>query len=175
MLTKPSRDMLPLTLIYRCLPLSPTHAYMHTHSTHTHASDVFLWSTVTVCVTDLISPTICWLEAQHPRSYPVWQKQTASVYACFSQGLAQYGGVESLSWPPNLHPCTLASKDLEIISRTCFRVKTCLCCLLFRKKIKKTDTSTTTFPFSLASFVCPVCKYTDDELARIYRCASQKL
>lgn len=104
------------------LQVSPIVTYpcihAHTLNTHTHASDVFLWSTVTVCVTDLISPTICWLEAQHRRSYPVWQKQTASVYACFSQGLAQYGGVESLSWPPNLHPCTLASKDLEIISRT---------------------------------------------------------
>lgn len=89
------------TLIYRCTP--PT---------------VFLSSIVTVCVTDLISPTICWLEAQHRRSYPAWQIQTASVYACFSQGLTQYGRVESPSWPPNLHPHILTSKDLGIVNGT---------------------------------------------------------
>lgn len=81
----------------------------------THTQIVVLSSIVTVCVTDLISPTICWLEAQRRRSYPAWQIQTASVYACFSQGLAQYGWVESLSWPPNLHPYTLSSKDLDML------------------------------------------------------------
>lgn len=64
---------------------------------------VFLSSTVTIRVTDFISPTICWLEAQCRRSYPGWQIQTTSVYACFSQGLTQYGRVESLSRPPCLH------------------------------------------------------------------------
>lgn len=72
---------------------------------------VFLGPIATVCVTDLISPTICWLEARHRRSYPAWQIQTASVYVCFSQGLTQYGRVESPSWPPNLHPCILPPKD----------------------------------------------------------------
>ncbi len=68
------------------------------------SSDVFLSSIVKVCVTDLISPTICWLDAQRCRSDPAWQIQTASVYACFSQGLTQYGRVESPCWPPSLHP-----------------------------------------------------------------------
>lgn len=101
------------------------HSDMHP-CTHTHRSTgvptlpltVFPSSIVTVCVTDLISPTICWLEAQHRRSYPAWQIQTASVYACFSQGLTQYGRVESHSWPPNLHPHILASKDSGIVRRT---------------------------------------------------------
>lgn len=93
-----------------------THAHTHTQiyrCTHRHTTQtVFLSSIVTSCVTDLISPTICWLEARRHRSYPAWQIQTASVYACFSQGLAQYGIVESPSWPPNLHPHILTSKDL---------------------------------------------------------------
>lgn len=95
---------------------SHTHAHTHTQiyrCTHRHTTQtVFLSSIVTSCVTDLISPTICWLEAWRHRSYPAWQIQTASVYACFSQGLAQYGMVESPSWPPNLHPHILTSKDL---------------------------------------------------------------
>lgn len=103
-----------------------TKLHTHKHSgtriltqTHTHTRQctgvptppMFLSSIVTVCVTDLISPTICWLEAPRRRSYPAWQLQTASVYACFSQGLTQYGKVESPSWPPNLHPHTPTSVE----------------------------------------------------------------
>lgn len=79
--------------------------------TCTHTNTVFPSSTLTVCVTDLISPTICWLEALRRRSYPAWQIQTASVCACFSQGLTQYGRVESPAWPPNLHAHIPTSKD----------------------------------------------------------------
>ena len=94
------------------------HVSLYTHS-HTNLqvdcrhlpNTVFPSSIVTVGVTDLISPTICWLEAQRRRSYPGWQIQTASVFACFSQGLAQYGEVKSVCWPPNLHPYITASKD----------------------------------------------------------------
>lgn len=48
-----------------------------------------------VCVTSLISPTICWLGARHHRSSAFWQIQTASVERSLSQGLVQYGWVES--------------------------------------------------------------------------------
>lgn len=100
-----------LLLVTTC---STKHAGTNTH-THLQVCNlprtVFLGPIVTVCVTDLISPTICWLEARHRRSYPAWQIQTASVYVRFSQGLTQYGGVESPSWPPNLHPCILLPKD----------------------------------------------------------------
>lgn len=45
----------------------------------------------TVCVTSLISPTVCWLGARCRRSWAFWQIQTASVGRGLSQGLTQYG------------------------------------------------------------------------------------
>lgn len=51
----------------------------------------------TVCVTSLISSTICWLGARCRRSSALWQIQTASVERGLSQGLVQYGWVESRS------------------------------------------------------------------------------
>lgn len=49
------------------------------------------------CVTSLISLTICWLGARRHRSPAFWQIQTASVERGLSQGLVQYGWVESQS------------------------------------------------------------------------------
>lgn len=117
---------------------------------------VFLSSMVSVYVTDLISHTICWLEAQHRWSYPPWQIQTAYVYSCFSQGLAQYGRVDSPSWPPSLHPLLyFTPKDLDIFRKVAvFSLSqdhtdcTCTVLLIYQTKTHEIELSTNINTFS---------------------------